>query len=456
MSRLPGARRLAHTTSVALVLAALCTAQGALAQSPPVAPTPNQVSPEVDRAYAQLMASPAIQKLLDAVKADHERSVEDLKTLTEIEAPPFKEHRRAEAFLARMKALGLSHAKIDAEGNVVGLRKGTGGGPLLVVSAHLDTVFPAGTDVKVKERDGRLYAPGIADDTRGLSVLLSWLKVLNDNKVQTVGDLLFVGNVGEEELGNLRGMKAIFNEHLDIDGMVGLEPSPAGSVLVLGTASHRYEVTFQGPGGHSFGAFGLVPSAIHGMGRAIAKIADVRTPSFPKTTFTVGTVGGGTSVNTIAPDARMAIDIRSDDMASLLEAEKKILAAIDEAVVEENKRWGVTSLSASTKLIGDRPGGRTPADSVIVEAATRANAAFGHRTLLRGGSTDANVPISLGIPAIIVGGGGKASGAHSLAESIDVTDGWKGAQNSLVTVLGLVGVQGVSPALLPKRTARTK
>ncbi|SEJ94983.1 MULTISPECIES: M20/M25/M40 family metallo-hydrolase [unclassified Variovorax] len=456
MPRLPGARRLAHTTSVALVLAALCTAQGALAQSPPVAPTPTQVSPEVDRAYAQLMASPAIQKLLDAVKADHERSVEDLKTLTEIEAPPFKEHRRAEAFLARMKALGLSHAKIDAEGNVVGLRKGTGGGPLLVVSAHLDTVFPAGTDVKVKERDGRLYAPGIADDTRGLSVLLSWLKVLNDNKVQTVGDLLFVGNVGEEELGNLRGMKAIFNEHLDIDGMVGLEPSPAGSVLVLGTASHRYEVTFQGPGGHSFGAFGLVPSAIHGMGRAIAKIADVRTPSFPKTTFTVGTVGGGTSVNTIAPDARMAIDIRSDDMASLLEAEKKILAAIDEAVVEENKRWGVTSLSASTKLIGDRPGGRTPADSVIVEAATRANAAFGHRTLLRGGSTDANVPISLGIPAIIVGGGGKASGAHSLAESIDVTDGWKGAQNSLVTVLGLVGVQGVSPALLPKRTARTK
>jgi tripeptide aminopeptidase len=456
MSRLPGARRLAHTTSVALVLAALCTAQGALAQSPPVAPTPTQVSPEVDRAYAQLMASPAIQKLLDAVKADHERSVEDLKTLTEIEAPPFKEHKRAEAFLARMKALGLSHAKIDAEGNVVGLRKGTGGGPLLVVSAHLDTVFPAGTDVKVKERDGRLYAPGIADDTRGLSVLLSWLKVLNDNKVQTVGDLLFVGNVGEEELGNLRGMKAIFNEHLDIDGMVGLEPSPAGSVLVLGTASHRYEVTFQGPGGHSFGAFGLVPSAIHGMGRAIAKIADVRTPSFPKTTFTVGTVGGGTSVNTIAPDARMAIDIRSDDMASLLEAEKKILAAIDEAVTEENKRWGVTSLSASTKLIGDRPGGRTPADSVIVEAATRANAAFGHRTLLRGGSTDANVPISLGIPAIIVGGGGKASGAHSLAESIDVTDGWKGAQNSLVTVLGLVGVQGVSPALLPKRTARTK
>jgi len=439
-----------------LVLALAGAAGIAHAQTGAVAATPTQVRPEVDKTYTQLMASPAIQKLLDAVKADHERAVEDLKMLTEIEAPPFKEQKRAEAFLARMKALGLADAKIDAEGNVVGLRKGTGHGPKLLISAHLDTVFPAGTDVKVKERDGRLYAPGISDDTRGLSVLLSWLKVLNDNKVQTVGDLLIVGNVGEEELGNLRGIKAIFRDHLDIDGMVGLEPSPEGHVLVLGTASHRYEVTFKGPGGHSFGAFGQVPSAIHGMGRAIAKIAEVRTPSFPKTTFTVGIVGGGTSVNTIAPDARMAIDIRSDDMASLLETEKKILAAIDEAVAEENKRWNVTTLSASHKLIGDRPGGRTPSDSAIVEAATRSNTAFGQKTLLRGGSTDANVPISLGIPAIIIGGGGKSAGSHALSESIDVTDAWKGAQNSLVTVLGLVGVQGVTPGLLPKRAARTK
>ena len=439
-----------------LVLALACAAGIAHAQNGAVAATPTQVRPEIDKAYTQLMASPAIQKLLDAVKADHERAVEDLKMLTEIEAPPFKEQKRAEAFLARMRALGLADAKIDAEGNVVGLRKGTGNGPKLLISAHLDTVFPAGTDVKVKERDGRLYAPGISDDTRGLSVLLSWLKVLNDNKIQTAGDLLIVGNVGEEELGNLRGMKAIFRDNLDIDGMVGLEPSPEGHVLVLGTASHRYEVSFKGPGGHSFGAFGQVPSAIHGMGRAITKIAEVRTPSFPKTTFTVGTVGGGTSVNTIAPDARMAIDIRSDEMAPLLETEKKILAAIDEAVAEENKRWNVTTLSASNKLIGDRPGGRTPSDSVMVEAAIRSNTAFGHKTLLRGGSTDANVPISLGIPAIIIGGGGKSAGFHALSESIDVTDAWKGAQNSLVTVLGLVGVQGVSPALLPKRPARTK
>ena len=419
-----------------------------------VATTPTQVRPAVDKVYTQLMAAPAIRQLLAAVQADHLRTIDDLKLLTEIEAPPFKEQKRAEAYLARMKAVGLTDARIDAEGNVVGLRKGSGGGPKLLISAHLDTVFPSGTDVKVKERDGKLYAPGISDDTRGLTVLLSWLKVLNDQKVETVGDLLVVGNVGEEELGNLRGMKHLFAEHRDIDGMVGLEPSPDGSVLVLGTGSHRYEFVFKGPGGHSFGAFGQVPSAIHGMGRAIAKIADVQTPANPKTTFTVGTVGGGTSVNTIAPDARMAVDIRSDAMAPLLETEKKILAAVDQAVVEENKRWGVDTLSVSNRLIGDRPGGRTPVDSVLVEAAVRSNTAFGHTTLLRGGSTDANVPMSFGIPAIIIGGGGKTGGFHALSEWIDLTDAWKGAQNSLVTVLGLVGVRGVSEPLLEKRPPR--
>lgn len=437
-----------------LAILAIALLAASLAQAQTLPPPPAQVQPAVDLAFTQLMAAPAIVKLLDAVKADHARSIEDLRLLVEIEAPPFKEQKRAEAFLARMKALGLPGARIDAEGNVIGLRKGTGNGPKLLVSAHLDTVFPAGTDVKVKERDGKLYAPGISDDTRGLSVLLSWIKVLNDQNIQTVGDLMFVGNVGEEELGNLRGMKALFRDHLDIDGMVGIEPSLDGTVLVLGTASHRYEFNFKGPGGHSFAAFGQVPSAIHGMGRAIAKIAEVRTPTFPKTTFTVGTVGGGTSVNTIAPDARMAVDIRSDAMGPLLETEKKILAAVDEAVAEENKRWGVDTLSVSNKLIGDRPGGQTPTDSPIVEAAVRSNMAFGHKSLFRGASTDANVPMSLGIPAIIIGGGGQTGGFHALSEWIDLTDAWKGAQNSLLTVLGLVGVQGVSAPVLPRRAPR--
>lgn len=420
---------------------------------------PGPITPEVEHTVTALLANPQVKKLMENVKADHARSLTDLKVLTETPAPPFKEQKRAEAFLKMMQASGLPDARIDAEGNVVGLRKGSGSGPLLLISAHLDTVFPEGTDVTVKiKEEGRWYAPGISDDTRGLSVLLSWLKVLNDNQVQTVGDLLIVGNTGEEELGNLRGMKAIFRDHKSIDAMVGLEPGDGGSILMQGTGSNRYEFTFKGPGGHSFNAFGTA-SAIHAMGRAIAKISDVRTPLIPKTTFTVGIVGGGTSVNTISPDARMAVDIRSNEMASLLATEKLIMAAVAEGVAEENKRWDKDQekdvITVSTKLIGDRPAGITPPDSKIVQIAVRSLAAFGKaQPLMLGASTDANVPMHLGIPAVILGSGGKTGGFHTMNEWFDPKNAWEGAQSSLATVLALVGVQGLTQPLLDKQTPR--
>ena len=173
-------------------------------------------------ALTSLNESPEIKKLMEAIKSDHDRTIQELRTITEIEAPPFKEQTRAEHVLKRFKEVGLSDAAIDSAGNVVGIRKGSGSGPTLVVSAHLDTVFPEGTDVKVKEQDGKLLAPGIGDDTRGLVVVISWIKALNEQKIKTVGDIMFVANVGEEGLGNLKGMKALFKEHKNIDGMVGL------------------------------------------------------------------------------------------------------------------------------------------------------------------------------------------------------------------------------------------
>ncbi|MGO4762445.1 M20/M25/M40 family metallo-hydrolase [Cupriavidus sp. 2KB_3] len=416
-----------------------------------------QVSPQVDSTYTRLEASPVVKKLLDDVKADDARALAELKTMTEIPAPPFKESARAQYFVSRLKALGLADARIDAEGNAIGIRKGTGKGPKLLVSAHLDTVFPQGTDVTVKSRDGKLYAPGIGDDTRGLAVLLSWLKVLNENNVRTVGDIVFVGNVGEEELGNLRGMKAVFRDHPDIDGMVGLEPGTGERVLTQGTGSHRYEITFRGPGGHSFGAFGL-PSAIQAMGRAIGKVSDVRTPTDPKTTFTVGTVAGGTSVNAIAGDARMAVDIRSNGTPALLETEKHIMSAIASGVADENGRWSPTKgneITFQARQIGDRPAGQTATDSVIVQSAVRVIKANSKEApSLRGGSTDANVPMSLGIPAVILGSGGKSGGSHSRDEWFDPTNAHEGAQWALTTVLGLVGVDGVSEPLLARRPAK--
>lgn len=446
--------RLPHTLSrlcCALGLGLVALAPAARAQTPATAPA----SPAVQQALQAVRAAAPVQQVLDDLKADHPRTIEELRTLTAIPAPPFKEQKRAEYFVARLKALGLADAHIDKEGNAVGIRKGTGNGPKLVVSAHLDTVFPEGTDVTVKDRDGRLYAPGISDDTRGLTVLLSWLKALNERKLQTVGDIVFVGNVGEEELGNLRGMKALFRDHADIDGMVGLEPGTGEGVLNQGTGSHRYDVAFKGPGGHSFGAFGQVPSAIHAMGRSIAHIGDVQVPTDPKTTFTVGKVGGGTSVNTIAGDANMAIDIRSNALPSLLAAEKDIMAAVQRGVDEENRRWNVEpKITATSTLIGDRPAGTTAAAEPIVQTAVGSILAAGWKPTLRAASTDANVPMGLGIPAIILGSGGKTGAFHALGEWWDPTDAWQGAQTSLTTVLALVGVQGVSQPVLAKRAVR--
>src|SRR6185437_10260163 len=254
----------------------------------------------VEVAYTTILSHPKVVKTLDDIKADDDRALAEQKRITEIPAPPFKEKVRAEYFLKRMQELGFKDASIDAEGNVIALRKGSGGGrPKLVISAHLDTVFPEGTDVTVREKDGIVLAPGIGDDSRGLAALLSLIKALNANRIATVGDLLFVGTVGEEELGNLRGVKALFRDHLDIDGFISIDGLGVAKIVNQGTGSHRYQMIFRGPGGHSFQEFGL-PSAIHAMGRAIAKISDLQTPSDPKTTFTVGTVSGGTSVNAIA------------------------------------------------------------------------------------------------------------------------------------------------------------
>ncbi|MDB5580406.1 MAG: peptidase, partial [Bradyrhizobium sp.] len=291
--------------AVAVVLAAGPLAQQACAQGSPAAAA-------VETAFQAILANPRVSKTLEDIKADDERTLAEQKRITEIPAPPFKEKVRAEYYLKRFQELGLKDASIDSEGNVIALRKGSGGGrPKLVVSAHLDTVFPEGTDVSVKEKDGAILAPGIGDDSRGLAALLALLKSINANELATVGDVMFVGTVGEEELGNLRGVKALFRDHTDIDGFISIDGLGISRVVNQATGSHRFEMIFRGPGGHSFQEFGL-PSAIHAMGRAIAKISELQTPSDPKTTFTVGTVVGGTSVNAIAAEARMAVDMRSN------------------------------------------------------------------------------------------------------------------------------------------------
>ena len=404
-----------------------------------------------------ILAHPRVVKTLEDIKADDDRAFTEQKRITEIPAPPYKEKLRAEYYQKRMQELGFKDASIDSEGNVIALRKGTGGGrPKLVVSAHLDTVFPEGTDVTVKEKDGAILAPGIGDDSRGLAALLSLIKAMNANEISTVGDILFVGTVGEEELGNLRGVKALFHDHTDIDGFISIDGLGITRVVNQATGSHRYEFTFRGPGGHSFQEFGL-PSAIHAMGRAIAKISDLQTPSDPKTTFTVGTVNGGTSVNAIAAEARMAVDMRSDSTDELLKLEARLLDLVKQAVVEENARWKTDKLAVEIKLIGDRPAGIVAMDSPIVQATQRAVSVVTRapRVTFAGSSTDSNIAMSLGIPAVTIGGGGEGGNWHSRNEWYKPVEAWHGPQNALLTVLMLTGLDGVTkPALAVRKSAK--
>jgi acetylornithine deacetylase/succinyl-diaminopimelate desuccinylase-like protein len=408
-----------------------------------------QAAPAVDA----LLTNSKIVKALEDIKADDARTFEEQKRITEIPAPPYKEKVRAEYYQKRMQELGFKDAAIDGEGNVTALRKGSGGGrPKLVVSAHLDTVFPEGTDVTIKEKDGAIVAPGIGDDSRGLAALLSLIKSMNANEIATVGDIMFVGTVGEEELGNLRGVKALFRDHRDIDGFISIDGLGITRVVNQSTGSHRYEFIFKGPGGHSFQEFGL-PSAIH----AIAKISELQTPADPRTTFTVGTVVGGTSVNAIAAEARMAVDMRSDSTEELLKLEVRLLDQVKQAVVEENARWKSDKIAVETKLIGDRPAGIVAMDSPIVQATQRAVAAVTRapRVTFAGSSTDSNMAMSLGIPAVTIGGGGEGGNWHSRNEWYKPTDAYYGPQNALLTILMLTGLDGVTkPALAVRQVAK--
>ena len=408
----------------------------------------------VEAASEAILANGKAIKALEDIKADDEAALAEQKRITEIPAPPYKENRRAEYVLKRFVELGFKEASIDAEGNVIALRKGSGGGrPKLVVSAHLDTVFPEGTDVTVKEKDGVILAPGIGDDFRGLAALLSLIKSLNANAITTVGDLMLVGTVGEEELGNLRGVKALFRDHTDIDGFISIDGLGVARVVNQATGSHRYEMIFKGPGGHSFQEFGL-PSAIHAMGRAIARISDLQTPSDPKTTFTVGTVNGGTSVNAIAAEAKMTVDMRSNSTEELLKLEARLLDLVKQAAVEENARWKSDKLSVEIKLIGDRPAGIVALDAPIVQATQRAVAAIarGPRVTFAGSSTDSNLAMSLGIPAVTIGGGGEGGNWHSRNEWYKPVEAYLGPQSALLTILVLTGLDGATrPALAVRR-----
>jgi len=402
-----------------LILAAAATA--AFAQSP-----------------TALVNDPAIRAAFDAVKRNEPAMIETQVKVCEIPAPPYHEDERGKELERLFQQAGLKNVQIDKAGNVVGVRPGKAAHPNLVFAAHLDTVFPEGTNVKVT-RDGTvLKGPGIGDDCRGLAVMLGVIRALDEAHVETPGTITFVADVGEEGLGDLRGMKQLFHETLkgQIDKFVSVDGIGLG-MTNIGVGSNRYKVTFKGPGGHSYGAFGMA-NPIQAMGRAIAKIDAFEVPAQPKTTFNVGRVGGGTSVNAIPFESWMEVDMRSADPAALKTLDTKFHAALKEAVDEENRHWNNRgAVSVSAELVGVRPAGQTPENSAIVQTSMAVSRAMGLAETLHEGSTDSNVPMSLGIPAVTISGGGLGTGAHSLNETFDTRDSWKGTQRALLLAVSL-------------------
>jgi tripeptide aminopeptidase len=386
----------------------------------------------------RLLATPAIKSAVDASRRNEPAILDEQVRLCEIEAPPFKEQKRAAALKAVFEGLGLKNVRIDTAGNVLGERPGTAPRPHLVFSAHLDTVFPEGTNVKTTRIGAVLKGPGIADDCRGLAVLVGVIRAMNEAAVQTPGSIAFVGTVGEEGLGDLRGVKHLFERELKgrIDRFVSVDGSGMG-ITHTAVGSRRYRVTYKGPGGHSYGAFGLA-NPIHALGRAIAKISELRVPTEPKTTFNVGRIGGGTSVNSIPFEAWLELDLRSADKAALIALDAAALRAFEQALAEENERWGQRGqLTLDCRLVGDRPAGQVPSSAPIIAAAVSVTKALGLTPTLDEGSTDSNVPINLGIPAVTIDGGGSSRGTHSLDEEFDTTNSWQGTARALLLAIAL-------------------
>jgi acetylornithine deacetylase/succinyl-diaminopimelate desuccinylase-like protein len=398
-----------------------------------------------DADVRRLAERPEVREALRLIERIDPASRDDLITLTQIPAPPFKETARARKFAEMLRAAGADSVWTDAVGNVLALRRSRGGAQRVVVlEGHLDTVFPEGTDVTVRVRGDTLFAPGIGDDTRGLVVVLNVLRAMNQARVATQADVLFVGTVGEEGLGDLRGVKHLFRPAgPGIDSWIAVDGGAPDRIVHRGLGSHRYRVTFRGPGGHSWGAFGL-GNPQHALGRAIhhfVEAADPYTRQGPRTSYNVGLIGGGTSVNAIPFEAMMEVDMRSGDPQRLAGVDSLFQLAVRRALEEQNAlRRAGPPLTVDVDLVGDRPSGVLDASTPIVQRAQASARYLGLEPSLEDGSTNSNIPISRGLPAVTIGRGGASGGSHSPGEWWMDRNGALAVKNALLVLLAEAGV----------------
>jgi acetylornithine deacetylase/succinyl-diaminopimelate desuccinylase-like protein len=398
-----------------------------------------------DKIVRDLLASPRVRAAFRYFAEHAPEITREQAAICEIPAPPFGEEARAEYLATRFRQCGLSETTIDAEGNCIALRRGANLHPLICISAHLDTVFPVGTNFTVRYEGTRLLAPGIADDGCGLVALLALVCAMQEAQIETGGSVLFVGTVGEEGEGNLRGARYLLTGGewaREIDAFVSLDGPGLEGITHRAVGSRRYRVRYAGAGGHSWGDFG-VPNPLHALGRTIARLIAYPAPKSPRTTYNVGRVEGGAGVNCIAQDASMDVDLRSESPDELQRLDAYFRRAAREAAADENaaRRAGTPPLELEMKLIGDRPGGETPKDAPLVRLTEEATRALGSNVRLDCSSTDSNIAISLGLPAITCGAGGLSANSHTLDEWYDPRGRELALNRALLVLLGTVGMK---------------
>ena len=397
-------------------------------------------------AAAALQDDPRVAQVLDFLRTNASATTDEQVRITEIPAPPFHEGARA-AYLKKLLAAAGLRVEIDGTGNVIGEYSGSSQ-DVVMLTAHLDTVFPVGTNVNVKREGGRLLAPGISDNGTGLAALVVVARALHEVKIKTNNTILFVADVGEEGEGNLRGMRALVDAYKKrLKGVIALDGSATEYVTTAALASRRVEIAVTGPGGHSWSDFG-VPNPIHALGRGIARFVAARVPESPRTSFNIGEIEGGTSVNSIPSRALMKVDLRSESESELGKLEnflrESIQSGIDEemAAARERGMAGSTGmLDLKVSVLGVRPAGELPENSPLLAALLAADTRLGNRSRRERSSTDANIPLSVGIPAISLGAGGRSGGAHTIEEWYDPTNRELGLQRVALTLLAVAGLE---------------
>jgi acetylornithine deacetylase/succinyl-diaminopimelate desuccinylase-like protein len=362
--------------------------------------------------------------------------------LTEIPAPTFQESDRAAAVKVLFSAVGLE-VSTDKVGNVIGLLRGTNEKEIVVLSAHLDTVFPAGTDVTVHREKNRMSAPGISDNGAGLAALVAVARAIHEARIRPQRNILFVADVGEEGEGNLRGMRAIVDAYRDrLKAVIVLDGSSIDHVTTKALASRRVEVVIAGPGGHSWSDFGI-PNPINALVRGSVRFINTRVPAIPRTTFNLGQIEGGTSINSIPHQARLKVDMRSEGEDELIRLEAALRDCINNGVrdeMESSRDRSKGKLEWKLEVLGSRPGGELGPNSQLLTALRAADEFVGNQSRLERASTDANIPLSLGIEAVSIGAGGNGGGAHSLQEWYESDGREVGLKRVLLTLIGATGM----------------